>query len=164
MKTYFHDTDTKDLQGFRIFLDIDGTLLPHKEAELDDGVKQKLVALAKENELFIVSNKPMPERNLRIATLVYATAIIGPYKKPDKRILDDLPVSDKPTIVIGDKITTDGFFAWNIGAKYYPMRRVRDDMRDVYIMFTDTVDDVVNIFIAPIFFLFGKYYKKPLSV
>lgn len=127
--SYFRDLEVTRFSGGRVYLDLDGTLVPDGEKRLGNAEANTLRALSKVAEVIIVSNKG-EHRAPRIAHEFTISAADTSYRKPDPRIVQDFPSTDRPTFVLGDKYLTDGIFASRIGAefiKFTPLQSGEED-------------------------------------
>jgi hypothetical protein len=81
-------------------------------------------------EVYIVSNKGLV-RGPRVADAHGIKAVMSHYKKPNPRVLKSLERPQDGAVVIGDKVLTDGIFAWRVGADFIkvdPIRAPTDDL------------------------------------
>jgi len=126
----FRNTSFKTLRAKRVYLDLDGTIVPDGEEELAPHEAHVLHELQEGREVYIVSNKGLV-RGPRVADAHGIKAVVSHYKKPNPRVLKSLDRPREGAVVIGDKVLTDGIFAWRIGADFVkvdPLRAPTDDM------------------------------------
>ncbi|OHC47303.1 MAG: hypothetical protein A2X69_06185 [Rhodobacteraceae bacterium GWF1_65_7] len=113
--------------GVVIFLDIDGTLRPDGDQEMDQEVLNKLAELKAKNEVHLISNKG------------------NNIKKPSREAAKGVDMAGKKVIVIGDKFLTDGLFAKNIGAEFIKIKRKVSGKEPLFVKFTYLVDDFISV-------------------
>lgn len=145
--TRFSALDPARFSNSVVVVDIDGTLMPASGrgvAPGEDSILQRLKSVA---TVFLFSNRPDAERNIRIAASLGVPLISSPRKKPHPAVLEDIIVPGKETFVIGDKVLTDGLLALFTGATFVHVERVShvdDAFLDRAISFFD--DIVATVF------------------
>src|SRR5258708_1155608 len=115
---------THALHSSTVVLDIDGTVTPAKSSALTPDVLDAVRLLKRENDVYIFSNSFNRARNKRVATELGVPLIDTWYKKPDPRVIRGLAPKFVPIVVIGDKVITDGLFAFLIGAQFIHVTRI----------------------------------------
>lgn len=121
----FIELDPKNIQGYFIFLDIDGTLAHDKLSSVEDATIQQVAVLKKDNEIVLCSNRNDHNRNKEVAELTKVPYLHTNLRKPSRRILKLVEnQGEKPLMVIGDKFLTDGLFAKRIEAKFVKVERL----------------------------------------
>lgn len=141
----FKELNIAGLKGFLIFLDIDGTLINDDAFELDAGTLAKIRELEMNNRIYLCSNSPNRERNLRVAGLSTLEYIDTDLRKPSKKILELVDHSPfKYRLVIGDKFFTDGLFARNIGAQFMKVRRIESEQDRLHVKLLYWIDDLAS--------------------
>ena len=147
MRRYFADIEIPIQEGSTIFLDIDGTLLGDSEQEVAPETAWEVQNLAKNNRVLLISNNKDKKRNEAIAKNLKVEYLFTSYKKPDKKILQDVPHLETHSIyVIGDKLLVDGLFAKNIGAQFIQVKRVRAKKESMRNTLFYLVDDTLSLF------------------
>src|SRR3989344_719528 len=103
---FFAELDVSALRDCLVALDIDGTLGPHGCEELAPGILQQIAILVVGGNLVRLGSN-----------------------QNDSRALGDVPehLKERPLVVIGDKVLTDGRFAKRLGARFYKVKIVRSD-------------------------------------
>lgn len=119
---YFENLEV-DFSGKTVFLDIDGTLLPDTESRVEQVVLQQIEKIKRNNFLFFCTNHPDVKRNGDIESTSGVLIANRQYKKPNKKILEEVSARNANFLVIGDKFITDGIFAKNIGADFIIVKR-----------------------------------------
>lgn len=106
-----------NLSGYTIILDIDGVVMAHAETTVPDETKRYVENLKRNNDVFLVSNSLSTKRKAYTSEALDIPWIDSGHRKPSKRILSFMKYDvQKPLAVIGDKILTDGLFAYRIKA------------------------------------------------
>jgi len=127
---FFAELDVSALRDCLVALDIDGTLGPHGCEELAPGILQQIAILVVGGNLVrLVSNNTDSGRAKRLAAILGVEVAESAHYKPDPRALGDVPehLKERPLVVIGDKVLTDGRFAKRLGARFYKVKIVRSD-------------------------------------
>ncbi len=141
----FQDIDLKTIKDYLILLDIDGTLVHDSQDKLDPLVIEKVALLKEKNEIHLCSNSRNHKRNQAVASQLDLPYIQTDLRKPSKAILDLIDVDpSKKKMVIGDKLTTDGLFARNIGAEFVKVERIQTGNETPYIKLLYWVDDALS--------------------
>ena len=78
----FSQLNTKDIVGYLIILDIDGTLINDNEYKLDDKTLNKINDLKQNNQIYLCSNSHNHKRNKKVASLANIEYIDTNLKKP----------------------------------------------------------------------------------
>ncbi|MBT6068511.1 hypothetical protein HOG48_02025 [Candidatus Peregrinibacteria bacterium] len=138
----FENLDVKLFKKCLIFLDIDGTLVADNEDVPTADVIKKTKELAEQNEVWLCSNSLNHKRNVAVKKATSLPMIKG-YRKPNKKILTCVPKAslDLKMVVIGDKVLTDGFFAFRIKANFIKVKRKLGNDR-FHIKLYNSVDDI----------------------
>ncbi len=148
MEKYFQDIDTNNWSARTIILDIDGTITPDGGTFVDSSVAKKIQDLSSHNTIFLLSNKKLPERNIALSQKLGISYLDTPFKKPHKKIIDSLPENLKNDIVvIGDKVTTDGIFAKNIGGTFIKVKRLTSTTDSLIVKLSYIVDGCFSFFL-----------------
>jgi 4-hydroxybenzoate polyprenyltransferase/predicted HAD superfamily phosphohydrolase YqeG len=149
MKTFL-ELDENALKNSQLIIDIDGTIVHDKGLELDPEAVQKLFRLKQHSDVYLCSNGHQ-DRTKALAEKAGVFYIDTLHRKPSRYVVEKLERSDKPVIVIGDKMLTDGLFAVNIAAKFIPVKRIRHRNDPVIIKLHYFIDDVVSIVMRPLY-------------
>lgn len=131
------------LTGNTILFDIDGTLAAAGSSLVSPETIAEVKELAEKNDVYLFSNKRLPARNQAVAALLGVPLIVSPYRKPSLRVLEHVS-REKPLVVIGDKVLTDGLLAWRAGAKFMRVSRITAKGESVLDQFYNAVDDVAT--------------------
>ena len=111
LKKYsWDDIHALNIRNSTLLIDIDGVLMADGEDTIAPDAATHINHLHQSNDIFIVSNTIYKKRCDYIAQTTNAICVHSHHKKPSTKILNDIPNRDpnKPMIVIGDKIITDG--------------------------------------------------------
>lgn len=142
---YFWELNLSALTDTIIILDIDGTIAEMYSDDVSPETLHALESIKERNEIFLFSNNPNPKRLILFANKLTLPHISSKYKKPDPRILRALPNHhDKPLLIIGDKVLTDGLFAIFIKAPFLKVRRIRNSRESLLLRLSYWLDDVVS--------------------
>ncbi len=152
MKTFL-ELDEQALKGAQLIIDIDGTITHDKGTELDHGALQKLARLKQHSDIYLCSNGHQG-RTRALAEKADVFFIDSLHRKPSRHVAEKLERTDKPVIVIGDKMLTDGLFALNIAATFLPVKRIRHAGDAFNIKVHYFLDDVATLFMRPLYPLF----------
>lgn len=141
----FQELNIVGLSGFLILLDIDGTLINDNAADLTEEALKKVRELEANNQIYLCSNSPNRERNLKVAELSGLEYIDTDLRKPSKKILELVDHSPfKKRLVIGDKFFTDGLFAKNIKAEFIKVKRIESEHDRAHVKFLYWIDDLAS--------------------
>lgn len=109
-----------------IFLDVDGTIVADSQEDIDPLVPGLVAGWQRQdNTVYLCSNSPQRQRIARIAALLQVPVAGEGYRKPSRPIADVVRAPQASLVVIGDRLATDGLFAWRIGAQFILVRRRR---------------------------------------
>lgn len=142
MKTnFFENLDFDYGERCVIFLDIDGTLVPDGEWNLDEAVLKAINNCKRKNEVYLCTNSFNNKRNAYIEK-ISKLPMIWEHRKPSRKILAAVPNKFRmlKRVVIGDKVLTDGLFAYRIGAKFVKVKRKVGKDR-MFIRLYNLIDD-----------------------
>ena len=144
---YFWEIAIPELAGHAIILDVDGTLCPDGAQELLPEALTALNQLKAGNEVYLCSNKKLPDRIRKMAENLGVKFLEGPYRKPSKKILQLLPnQSRRSLVVIGDKVLTDGLLARNIGARFIHVASLRSKPETLSLKISYLLDKIAQRF------------------
>ncbi|MEA3449963.1 MAG: HAD hydrolase-like protein [Patescibacteria group bacterium] len=143
MRKYFWEIDTDKYKNYNIIIDIDGTLCAEGESLIGEREKRAVNLLKKNNLIYIFSNNPDKIRSRDIADQVECKYLEAPHKKPCKKIINYLPKSNQPILIIGDKFLTDIIFARRIKADYILVESLRSDNDRFLVRIFNFVDDFI---------------------
>ncbi len=136
----------KNIAGYTIVLDIDGTLLPDNEPLPSREITEQVHALAKSNTIFLLTNSFRSGRARKIAEHIGLPLVDTRMRKPDPRILSQIPTTHGEILVIGDKISTDMFFAMSTGTKFLLMERMYGTNDRLAVRITYILDNMLGWF------------------
>ncbi|HWO07045.1 MAG TPA: hypothetical protein VNM40_00500 [Candidatus Paceibacterota bacterium] len=143
IEKHLWEIDLGDIAECVILIDIDGTIAVADTDTVESGVSEALQALQERNRVFLFSNNINGERLASLARSLNVPHIASSHRKPDPRVLRDIPNEDNwPLVVIGDKALTDGLFAEFVAARFIKVRRVRGAGESNLQRFTYWVDDL----------------------
>ena len=109
-----------------IFLDVDGTIVPDSQENIDPLVPGLIAVWQRQgNTVYLCSNSPQRQRIARIAATLQVPIAGEGYRKPSRPIADVVRSPHTSLVVIGDRLATDGLFAWRIGAQFVLVQRRR---------------------------------------
>lgn len=150
-ETFFEQLDTRQINNYLVILDVDGCVVADGGRELSASVKQKILALSQNNEIFFCSNKNYGERLKQLSSQAGIGYLDTIYKKPSKKILRSVRnESGKPLLVIGDKFLTDGVWAMRIGARFVKVKRIVASSDSPVVALIYWLDDFVYHFFKKI--------------
>ena len=137
-----------EITNSTILLDVDGTLLPDGADILSPLTLDVVRNLARENTVYLVSNGTNRERVERFARECgVSVAPRGvPAGKPRVRAAEGIP-RDKPLVVIGDKVLTDGLFARFLGAHFIMVESHRGGAESPLVKLWYVLDKAVSWFL-----------------
>ena len=149
---YFEEIEIPNMPSCLIFLDIDGTLIPDapEECFLENIVIGKVTQLSKHHTVYLCTNGKDRNRAQSIASRLGITLVESKHKKYSRKILNDLPLDqNRQTLVIGDKILTDGLLAKRLQAHLYLVKRKYSGKERLLVRLSNYLDDVVTVTIFP---------------
>jgi predicted HAD superfamily phosphohydrolase YqeG len=125
-------------------LDIDGTLGHDGVIAMTQTTMDMVASLAQYNKVYLLSNKPLPERNAAFSKLLSIPYLQSPYKKPHSKIAEALLEEEKGNVVvIGDKYITDGLFAKRINAEFIKVKRIGRRNEGIKTVLSYIIDDII---------------------
>lgn len=131
------------LAGRTLIFDIDGTLVPAGGTQVSSTMTALVEWLKKHNEVYVFSNKRLPERNRAIADSLKVPLLASRYRKPSLRVLDGVS-REKPLVVVGDKVLTDGLLAWRAGAEFIKVERLTHKDESASDQLLNALDDIAG--------------------
>jgi decaprenyl-phosphate phosphoribosyltransferase len=134
------DLHALHMSGMTIIVDVDGTIVPDKAANLPPDTASFLKQLAFRNDVYFASNGS-PEHARKFAEEVGAN-----FFECSKPFLSGVPehVRMSPRkVVIGDKYLTDGLFAAALGAEFVKVDHARAPTDSFLIRASYVLDDFV---------------------
>ena len=141
----FQDTDFDGIEGYVIFLDIDGTLSNDDEAVLSEKTVAKVAQMKRKNEVHLCSNSRNHDRNRKVGELAGVDYLDTDLRKPSRKLLGLVEHhAEAKRLVIGDKFLTDGIFARRIKARFIKVKRIESERDRFYIKFLYWIDDLVS--------------------
>lgn len=142
--TYRFEELPQEIKGKTVFLDIDGTVALDSATEVEPAVLRKVEELKMHNTLYLCTNSRNKQRNNEISKALSVPIANSEYRKPSKKILQEVMVADPAQIVvIGDKWITDGLFAQGIGAQFIKVQKRVSGQERAHIKLYNWTDDVV---------------------
>ncbi len=129
-----------------VILDVEGTIAFHGSSKAEARAASRVAALRGMTTLFICSNA---SDSARIAGIVRDLGI-SPLALRGRKPWGILPPNfprGKTISVFGDKLITDGLFAWRIGARFVKVRRLVSGTESL----TDTIVFMLDDFLALFF-------------
>jgi HAD superfamily phosphatase (TIGR01668 family) len=98
-------------QGIRaLVLDVDRTILPHRQGHLPPSAEQWLRRAAQQVPIHLLSNNPSRRRIGGVAEILglpYTTSAGKPRRTALRRVLDELGIAAPHVALVGDRIFTD---------------------------------------------------------
>lgn len=144
MLPFFEELDMRTLRGYRVLLDVDGTLVADGGHSLDPRVFTCAQTLAHTNTVALHSNKRSDARLQTLARAIGASPLLGVSRKPSMGILRHIPDDGRPLIVIGDKWMTDGWFARRVSARFIRVRRKISSRDSIVARLAYAIDDLLG--------------------
>jgi predicted HAD superfamily phosphohydrolase YqeG len=148
MKPLPFTSAVKGIADSIILLDVDGTLLPDGADTLTADTIHTVRNLAQVNRVYLVSNgsdRARVERFARECAVEVAPAGV-PAGKPYPKAAEGIP-RDRPIIVVGDKVLTDGLFAQSIGGAFIQVESDRSGKETLFIKLSYIADKAVSWFL-----------------
>lgn len=143
-KYSWEDILALNLKGHTIILDIDGVVMAHAEKTVPGDIKRYIEILKESNDIYIVSNGFSSKRKAYTSNALDVPWVDSGYRKPNIRILSFIDYDkEKPLVVMGDKILTDGLFAIRINAKPLLLERRLIDTDPLVTRLTYLIDDAI---------------------
>ena len=142
---YFAEFDLTALPEQIIILDVDGTIVPHGAGAVDPEVIRRIEVARKEKRIFLCSNAPDCSRIVRIADSIGVSVLALRLRKPWGVLPVEFPRSNA-ILVFGDKLLTDGLFAWRIGARFIRVRRMVNGSEAFFDRCAFMLDDFLYFF------------------
>jgi len=148
MKTGFFEDSMGGVSGMTILLDVDGTLVPDGERVVPENVCGIVEKLKGTNTVYLVSNGTDVTRVEAIAGMlgVFVAPAGAPAGKPSRDAIRGIP-TDKPFVVVGDKLVTDGFLARNIHARFIHTRSKFSGREGLTVRFSYMLEHVLSWFL-----------------
>jgi len=148
---YFEDISIPDEPSCLILLDLDGTLMPDipGDTSIESAVKEKVAQFSQHHSVYICTNGKNHDRARKIASELGISFVDSRYKKHNKKILNDIPLDpNRQTIVIGDKILTDGLLARRLDAHFYLIKRKKSGKESLFVRLVEYLDDAIAALIS----------------
>ncbi len=151
-KYSWHDVAQQNLRGYTIFLDIDGVLMADGEDTITKEIVEYVTKLKEHNDIHIVSNSFRKNRCRYISEMLKLPWVDSPHKKPSTHILKYMDYDKtKPLLVIGDKVLTDGIFAYRIKSELVLIKRRTYPNDRWYIKLSYIIDDAFFSFLKSLY-------------
>ena len=147
MRKCFCEINIEKYKDYNIILDIDGTLCAEGENLVGEREKAVVNRLKENNFVYIFSNNTNGERSRDVARQVNCEYLEAPYRKPCKKIIQYLPDTKKPILVIGDKFLTDVIFAKRIKAEFILVKSMQSENDRWFIKLFNFIDDIIINFV-----------------
>jgi len=168
---YFKDLEV-DFKGLCVILDVDGTITYDAGKNCVDCQEKITDVKNHQNTIYLCSNGDDKERLVDMAKSLGVNYIVSKYKKPNKKVLDEIDIVQNKVVVIGDKILTDGLLAKRLNVRFIKVRRLFSKRDSLAVKIFNFLDDVLsnlritrpnhwikNLFIfAPLFFA-GRFFN-----
>lgn len=162
---YFYELDQSFFQGRTIILDIDGTIVPDGGDYLETRVREKLLALKKQNKIYFCSNKIAPVRNKKLSESSGVAFLESKVRKPNKGVIASLgQINQEKIVVIGDKVLTDGLLARRLGAEFLKVKRLVQPQETFFVRLTNKFDDFLSLLSPWIEILRPNHWIKNLFI
>lgn len=142
----FWELDLRDVGGWVIFVDIDGTLTCEDSLDFSPAVEQKLEMLKKNSRILLCSNNRNRERGRKAAEILKVEFLDSDFRKPSGKLVSGLDFEGRKLLVIGDKFLTDGLFAKKIQADFIKVLRIKGAEDPMKARIYNFVDDLVYFF------------------
>lgn len=143
-KYSWEDVLALDLKNHTIILDIDGVVMAHAEKTVPDETRRYIETLKARNDMYIVSNGFSKKRKAYTSEALGIPWVDSGYRKPSTRIMRFIDYNvEKPLVVIGDKILTDGLFAYRIKAQLLLIDRRLSSQDPLITRITYWIDDMI---------------------
>jgi predicted HAD superfamily phosphohydrolase YqeG len=137
--TTFLELDEASLVGATLVVDVDGTLVPDKQAMLRSSVEEKLRSLSKESTIFLCSNgSPRSAEAFASQTGVRSFRARKPLLGSSRAHIG----TPSRCVVIGDKYLTDGIFAGALGAEFIKVSHLRAPTDGLFARTSYVIDDI----------------------
>ncbi|MDP2642159.1 MAG: hypothetical protein Q8P21_02625 [bacterium] len=143
---YFEEIVIPDEPSCLVIIDIDGTLAPDTPGDIavENAVKEKVVELSNRHRVYLCSNGKDRDRAQGIASMLGIELIDSKYKKYSRKILKDIRLDpNRRTLVIGDKILTDGLLALRLHAHFYLIKRKHSGKERLLVRLMEFLDDAI---------------------
>lgn len=145
MRLFFHELDIKGIINMVVIIDIDATIAGDSSLTVSPRASEKIDQLSRHNRVLLLSNKKNRLRNKLLAETLEVEYIETKYRKPNKKILQDINnLQNRPIVVIGDKFLTDGLFAKSIGAKFIKVKRITSSQENIAKKLVYLIDDILS--------------------
>src|SRR3989338_5600607 len=141
-KLFFFEELSFDETNKIIILDIDGTLVADLKDCCDDKVIDKINYILEKNEIYLSTNSRNNKRNLKIQETLNLPFTNLLYKKPNKKVIDNISNPSKNFLVIGDKFLTDFILAKRINSDFIWVKRKIDGKERLIIKIINLIDDI----------------------
>lgn len=155
---FFKDFDFSEFRGMRVFLDVDGVLVPEGEETLAPAEAHALAELSHEaTEIFLVSNHGVA-RLPELAEEFGIEAVVSECRKPNRCVVAHLPAPKGEEMVIGNRVLTDGLFASRIGAAFVRATHLARGDESAFQKFSYFVDDIAWFLVQALSGLFASTF------
>ena len=147
----FSATDFSTYKQHEIILDIDGTLVPDGGEVFAGEVINQVRELAEHNTVHLCSNGGREERDKKFAKLTGATWLSSTAGKPSVKVVKNSIPSERPILVIGDKLLTDGLLARRLKkARFIKVKRLSATPESVFSSgrLAEIIDDTLSTILA----------------
>ncbi|MBI2410234.1 hypothetical protein HYV30_04355 [Candidatus Kaiserbacteria bacterium] len=137
-----------EIRGRTVLLDVDGTILPDGASEISGAVREAVAKLRQENAIYLASNGNDVARVARLAHELKVGIVPAgvPAGKPFKRAARGL-TAPPPFLVIGDKLVTDGLFAYMLEAPFLHVRPKRSKSEKLSVRLSYILENIVSLFV-----------------
>lgn len=138
---FFRDLEIK---GKNVLLDVDGVLVPDALDVLAEGELKSAKELNRNNKVLILSNNRDLDRVKKISIQTGIEAIETSFKKPNPRTVEGLEFGNN-TVVVGDKMYTDGLLAARIGGEFIKVKRLIHKKDRLWIKVSYFLDNIFSL-------------------
>ncbi len=156
----FYMIPDKHIKNTILVLDVDGTITPTGSKFIGSKTLKKIKALKKNNRIYLCSNTKDTSRIRQMAEMMGVDYLKTVLKKPRKGIMNEINNQTKlPVLVIGDKLLTDGLFAYRTGSNFIKVKRLTIPSDPLYDRFLFLIDDCAYILFKLLYYLI-RFFKK----
>lgn len=130
-------------RGAAVLLDVNGTLLAASDEAIGEAVRAAAERLKSVASVHLFSNRPGNARAARVASSLGVSLVETRRRKPDPGVIRTIDSFEKPLVVIGDKVLTDGLLAYFSGARFVRVSRLRGSDDGIFTKALYALDDAL---------------------